>query len=117
MALLQQKHVAPPEQMSCQVDTIIRRWEEIPRFNDDREEAEFWRHTQLSLELMAQSVASAAEVYESVTITIRMDPRMLLRIKRLARSRFLNYQSMLKQWIAERLEEELRKQQTGRYND
>jgi hypothetical protein len=35
-----------------------------------------------------------------------MDPRMLARIKRLARQRYLNYQSMIKQWLAERLEKE-----------
>ena len=33
---------------------------------------------------------------------------MLARIKRLARSRYLNYQSMIKQWLSERMEEELR---------
>ena len=37
-----------------------------------------------------------------------MDPRMLARIKRLARSRFLNYQSMIKQWLSERMEQEIR---------
>jgi hypothetical protein len=37
-----------------------------------------------------------------------MDPRMLARIKKLARSRFLNYQSMIKQWLSERMEGELR---------
>jgi predicted DNA binding CopG/RHH family protein len=53
-------------------------------------------------------VASSSEVSESVTITLRMDPRMLARIKRLARSRYLNYQSMIKQWLSERMEQELR---------
>jgi hypothetical protein len=38
---------------------------------------------------------------------------MLSRIKRVARSRFLNYQSMMKQWLAERLEEEIRRQDGG----
>jgi ribosomal protein S13 len=33
---------------------------------------------------------------------------MLARIKRLARSRYLNNQSMIKQWISERLEAEFR---------
>jgi hypothetical protein len=33
---------------------------------------------------------------------------MLSRIKRLARSRYLNYQSMIKQWLSERMEAELR---------
>ena len=31
---------------------------------------------------------------------------VLARIKRIARSRYLNYQSMIKQWLAERLEKE-----------
>ncbi len=39
---------------------------------------------------------------------MRIDPRMLARIKRLARSRYLNYQSMMKQWLSERMEQELR---------
>lgn len=51
---------------------------------------------------------SGGQSSESVTITLRMDPRMLARIKRLARSRYLNYQSMIKQWLGERLEAELR---------
>ena len=49
-------------------------------------------------------------VRESTTITLRFDPQMLSRIKRLARHRYLNYQSMIKQWLAERLEEEVAKQ-------
>jgi hypothetical protein len=36
---------------------------------------------------------------------------MLARIKRLARSRYLNYQSMMKQWISERMEGELRERE------
>jgi predicted DNA binding CopG/RHH family protein len=51
-------------------------------------------------------VAIGSAANESVTITLRMDPRMLSRIKRLARSRFLNYQSMIKQWLSERMEKE-----------
>jgi predicted DNA binding CopG/RHH family protein len=59
---------------------------------------------------MEQSVAGADQS-ESTTITLRIDPRMLARIKRLARSRYLNYQSMMKQWLSERMEMEL--QQRG----
>jgi predicted DNA binding CopG/RHH family protein len=58
---------------------------------------------------MAASILEA-DSRDSTTITLRFDPRMLSRIKRIARSRFLNYQSMMKQWLAERLEEEIRKQ-------
>jgi predicted DNA binding CopG/RHH family protein len=50
---------------------------------------------------------SLTEGQDSTSITLRMDPRMLSRLKRLAARRYLNYQSMMKQWIAERLEKEL----------
>jgi predicted DNA binding CopG/RHH family protein len=45
---------------------------------------------------------------ESTTITLRFDPRMLSRIKRIARRRYLNYQSMIKQWLSERMEQEMK---------
>ena len=59
---------------------------------------------------MERSVAAPSEMADSVTITLRMDPRMLTRIKRVARSRYLNYQSMMKQWLSERMEQEMREQ-------
>ena len=43
---------------------------------------------------------------ESAAITLRLDPRMLLRIKRLARGRYLDHHAMILQWLAERLEKE-----------
>ena len=86
----------------------ITRWGEIPEFEDESAEARFWETHELDGKLMATSVHEA-DSRESTTITLRFDPRMLSRIKRIARSRFLNYQSMMKQWLAERLEEEMRK--------
>lgn len=79
----------------------------------DREEAEaaFWAENRVDVRLMETSVAASSEMSESVTMTLRIDPRMLSRIKRLARSRYLNYQSMIKQWLSERMEQELRDQQ------
>jgi hypothetical protein len=75
----------------------------------DREEAEaaFWAENQIDVRLMETSVAASGEMSESVTMTLRIDPRMLSRIKRLARSRYLNYQSMIKQWLSERMEQEI----------
>lgn len=87
---------------------IITRWSDIPEFADETAEARFWDHHELDGRLMVASV-HLADSRESTTITLRFDPRMLSRIKRIARSRFLNYQSMMKQWLAERLEEEMRK--------
>ncbi len=87
---------------------VVTRWTEIPEFNDEAAEAAFWETHELEGRLMASSVQEV-DVRESTTITLRFDPRMLSRIKRIARSRFLNYQSMMKQWLAERLEDEMRK--------
>lgn len=86
----------------------VTRWAEIPEFADEAAEARFWETHELDGRLMATSVHEANS-RESTTITLRFDPRMLSRIKRIARSRFLNYQSMMKQWLAERLEDEMRK--------
>jgi hypothetical protein len=83
-------------------------WEEVPLFDSEESEASFWAENRPDLRLMETAVASASESSESVTITLRIDPRMLARIKRLARSRYLNYQSMMKQWLSERMEHELR---------
>ena len=84
----------------------IRTWEEIPFFPNPKEETAYWAAHQLDPALMAGSL-SLPEGQDSTSITLRMDPRMLSRLKRLAARRYLNYQSMMKQWIAERLEKEL----------
>ncbi len=83
-------------------------WDEVPLFDNEQAEAVFWADNRPDLRLMESAVAAGSELAESVTITLRIDPRMLARIKRLARSRYLNYQSMIKQWLSERMEEELR---------
>lgn len=83
-------------------------WEDVPLFDSEEAEAAHWSENSIDLRLMEGAVAAGTEISESVTITLRMDPRMLARIKRLARSRYLNYQSMIKQWLSERMEQEMR---------
>ncbi|TLD68946.1 hypothetical protein FEM03_20000 [Phragmitibacter flavus] len=85
----------------------IRTWSELPSFENEDLEAAFWIEHQLDVRLMQSSI-HRPDVRESTTITLRFDPRMLSRIKRIARRRYLNYQSMIKQWLSERLENELR---------
>ena len=85
----------------------ISDWGEIPAFDDESDEAAFWSDAQLGPRLMNASIHQP-DSRESTTITLRFDPRMLARIKRIARSRFLNYQSMMKQWLSERLENEVK---------
>lgn len=86
--------------------SVVTDWDAVPLFANQVEEAQFWESHQIGLRLMQSSLVST-DTNESTTITLRMDPRMLSRLKRLARQRYLNYQSMLKQWVAERLEKEL----------
>ena len=83
-------------------------WEDVPLFDSEEAESDFWSENRPDLRLMEAATAGNAEESESVSITLRIDPRMLARIKRLARSRYLNYQSMIKQWLSERMEDELK---------
>lgn len=84
----------------------IKSWHDIPAFASLKDEQEFWKiHTIDPSLLSAACIKNSGN--ESTTITLRIDPRMLARLKRLAGQRYLNYQSMLKQWVAERLEKEL----------
>ena len=85
----------------------IRAWNELPHFDSEDDEAQFWSGHQLDGRLMQSSV-HRPDVRESTTITLRFDPRMLSRIKRIARRRYLNYQSMIKQWLSERMENEMK---------
>ena len=91
----------------------LSNWDDVPLFDSEQAEAAFWADNRPDLRLMESAVVAGSELSESVSITLRMDPRMLARIKRLARSRFLNYQSMMKQWLSERMESELREREPG----
>jgi predicted DNA binding CopG/RHH family protein len=86
---------------------VVRAWKDVPDFETDSAEAQFWAQHQLDGRLMQLSM-HRPDVRESTTITLRFDPRMLSRIKRIARRRYLNYQSMIKQWLSERMEQELK---------
>jgi predicted DNA binding CopG/RHH family protein len=92
---------------------LIANWNEVPLFDGEEAEAAYWADSRIDVRLMESSVTVGAESADSTMITLRMDPRMLARIKRLARSRFLNYQSMIKQWLSERMEQEIRDQRPG----
>lgn len=90
---------------------VVSSWEEVPLFDSEQAEGMFWADNQIELRLMEAAKVMASEQSESVTITLRIDPRMLARIKRMARERYLNYQSMIKQWLSERMEKELKDRQ------
>ena len=88
----------------------ISDWEEVPQFDGEAAEATYWADTGIAPRLMELTLAQSGEGIESVTISLRMDPRMLSKIKRLARSRYLGSKRMIKQWMSERLEQETKDQ-------
>ncbi len=96
----------PAPAQPAKVTRVITHWAEVPAFENEAEEAAFWLDARIEPRLMNNAIIKA-DTRESTTVTLRFDPRMLARIKRLARSRYLNYQSMIKQWLSERLEKEI----------
>ena len=102
------KKGAPPDTAPSKAPELetVHDWAEIPDFKSRKDEAGFWAKHGLDPRLMNASIHKP-NVRESTTITLRFDPRMLARIKRIARTRYLNYQSMMKQWLSERLEDEM----------
>ena len=88
----------------------------IPKFKDEDEERDFWA-TQDSTEMVDWSKAQRA-TFPSLkptvkTISLRLPASMLEELKILANKRDVPYQSLLKVFLAERIERELRKQKSG----
>ncbi len=84
---------------------------ELPRFADEDQERGFWSETD-STEYVdwdrARKVVLPNLKPSQKTISLRLPAMMLAELKRLANKRDVPYQSLLKVFLAERLEEELR---------
>ena len=106
LAFMSQEPHSSEVEPTSKISRIIGQWSEVPQFESEEEEAAFWAQSRIEPRLMNTAILKA-DTRESTTVTLRFDPRMLARIKRLARSRYLNYQSMVKQWLSERLEKEI----------
>jgi predicted DNA binding CopG/RHH family protein len=91
--------------------TVIHSMDEIPAFAGEAEEHAFWATHELS-----DALWEAAEPLEpgdlpaprskTRSVAIRFDEHTLARIKSLARSRQKGYQTLLKEFVTERLYEE-----------
>ena len=84
---------------------------ELPKFTDEDQEREFWSKTD-STEYVewnkARKIVLPNLKPSRKTISLRLPAMMLAELKRLANKRDVPYQSLLKVFLAERLEEELR---------
>jgi hypothetical protein len=90
---------------------VIHSIDEIPLFATEREESDFWATHDLSEELMA----SAEPIPEgdlppprerTRPITLRLEGDTLRRLRSLAARRGMRYQTLLKEFVVERLYEE-----------
>ena len=89
----------------------VERAEQIPRFVSEAEEAEYWATHELSGELLA----SMQPVFEDVLpaarprtrpVAVRFDEDVLQRLKAVAEKKHKGYQTLLKEFVIERLYEE-----------
>jgi len=82
-----------------------------PKFRDEDHEREFWSRTDSTGYVDwegAKRVVLPNLKPTQKTISLRLPAMMLAELKRLANKRDVPYQSLLKIFIAERLDEELR---------
>ena len=89
--------------------TTLRSLDEVPSFTSEAEEAAFWTTHELSDELLAHM----DDVPEAVLppprtkpIPVRFDEDTVRRLKALATKRHKGYQTLLKEFVVERLYEE-----------
>lgn len=96
---------------SAESITTISGLDEIPHFESEQEEAEYWGTHQLSRSLWrALPAASEAELpparSRTRSVAVRFDESTIQRMKALALRRNKGYQTMLKEFVMERLYEE-----------
>lgn len=85
--------------------------EEIPEFETEEEEREFWSTHSLSEEFFEKAEPIPEGVLPPARprtrpISLRFDEDMLERLKALAKTKHKGYQTLLKEFVVERLYEE-----------
>ena len=88
----------------------MNKLKKIPKFKNEDEELEFWS-THYSTEYVDFSKAKKA-LFPNLkpstkTISVRLPESLIERLKQLANKRDIPYQSLLKMFLAERVEQEL----------
>lgn len=88
----------------------MKKMKRVPRFKTEKEEREFWRTHDSSeyLEWDEATEITLAKLKPSTkTISLRLPESMIEELKILANKQDIPYQSLLKVFLAERLDEEL----------
>jgi CopG antitoxin of type II toxin-antitoxin system len=86
--------------------------DEIPKFQDEAEEAEFWANHEWSDELYeTQAEEPPPELLpraRTKPVSLRLDEDTIQRTKLIGQGRQMGYQTLMKLWISQRLYEEER---------
>ena len=88
---------------------LITSKEEIPMNMTDEETAEFWATHTMSEEMLAASVTEddlPRREGRTKTISIRLEHDLLERIQEVAAHKHMGYQTLMKQFLIERIYEE-----------
>ena len=93
---------------------LIHSWDEVPQFGNEAEESEWWGTHELGDELLdaMESVPLEGDEWapparpRTRPVSIRFDESTLNRLRTLAARRHKGYQSLLREFVVERLYEE-----------
>lgn len=99
------------ERAPIQPMTTVKRLDEIPHFDSEQEEATYWQTHTLSQDLWGTLPSANEEDLPPArprtrSVAVRFDDSTLQRMKVLARRRHKGYQTLLKEFVMERLYEE-----------
>lgn len=103
---------AAPQNRPTQTEdgfTIVYSAEELPNFQSEAEEHEFWKTHTWSEEMMDRAEPDPDLPYlrtKARATSLRLDENTLTRLRSLARKKGLPYQTLLKSFVLERLYEE-----------
>lgn len=95
----------------------MRKKRKLPKFRNEDQEREFWSQADSTAYVDwdgAKRVVLPQLKPTQKTISLRLPAMMLAELKRLANKRDVPYQSLLKIFIAERLDQELRGSESKR---
>jgi hypothetical protein len=91
--------------------SVVERAEDIPSFASEEEEARYWSEHELgdkmldSMESLGEDVLPPPRTVAR-PVSVRFETQLLDRLRALARRRGVRYQTLLKQFVLERLYEE-----------
>lgn len=92
----------------------VNSWDDVPAFASEAEEADFWASHSFGPGLTAEAEAGTLDFEDvlppprarTAPVSLRFDTSTINRLKTLARRRNKGYQTLAKEFIAERLYEE-----------